>query len=103
MRVAELAIHIRDSLPGGTLPAGTSRPGRMTENTLYLTAGVLGSGFAFATPGIIGSMTAKEASFIISRRFISKSRFQAQGAFPQQTADRHRVRHETIPINDARH
>src|SRR3984885_960827 len=95
MRVAELAIHIRDSLPGGTFPAGTSRPGRMAVNTLYLTAGALGSGFAFATPGIMGSMTAREANFIISRRFISKSRFQAQAALPQQIADHHGVRHDT--------
>src|ERR1700722_1505878 len=103
MRVAELAIHIRDSLPGGTLSGGTSRPGRMAVNTLYLTARVLGSGFAFATPGPMGSMTAREASFIISRRFIFKSRFQGQAAFPQQIADHHRVRHGTTSINDDHH
>src|SRR5580704_9739122 len=87
IRVAGLAIHIRDSLPGGTLAGGTSRPGRMAVNTLYLTVGVLGSGFAFATPGIMGSMTAREASLIISRRFIFKSRFQGEAALPQQFAD----------------
>src|SRR5580698_1595289 len=103
MRVAELAIHIRDSLPGGTLAGGTSRPGRMAVNTLYLTAGVLGSGLAFAAPGIIGSMTAREASFIISRRFISKSRFQGQSTFQQQIAGHHGVRHQTTSINDVHH
>src|ERR1700733_1290227 len=103
MRVAELAIHIRDSLPGGTLPGGTSRPGRMAVNTLYLTAGVLGPGFSVAAPGIMGSMTAREASFIISRRFIFKSRFQKQGAFPRQIANHHRVRHGTKSINDVHH
>jgi hypothetical protein len=33
-------------------------------------------------------MIAREAIFIISRRFIFKSRFQGQGAFPQQSEAR---------------
>jgi hypothetical protein len=75
----------------------------MAVNTLYLTTGFLGSGFAFATPGIMGSMTAREANFIISRRFIFKSRFQGQAAFPRQIADHHGVRHGTTSINDVHH
>src|SRR6202049_1166843 len=67
--VAELATHIRGSLPGGT---SRFRPGRVTVNTLYLNGGVLLSELAIAAPGIIGSMT-REASFIISRRFILTS------------------------------
>jgi len=58
--------------------------------TLYPKVDAL-SEFAFATPGIMGSMIAREASFIISRRFIFKSRVQGQGAFPQQIADRHKA------------
>jgi hypothetical protein len=45
-------------------------------NTLYLKVGASFSEFACAAPGIMGSMIAREASFIISRRFIFKSRFQ---------------------------
>jgi hypothetical protein len=82
-----LAIHISDSLPGGMSPP---RPGRVMVKTLYPKVDAL-SEFAFATPGIMGSMIAREASFIISRRFIFKSRVQGQGAFPQQIADRHKA------------
>src|SRR5216683_4117940 len=64
--VAELATHIRDSLPGGT---SRFRPGRVAVNTLYLNEGVLLSGLAMTTPGIMGIM-ARETIFIISRRFM---------------------------------
>src|SRR3984893_5809154 len=63
--VAELATHIRGSLPGGI---SRFRPGRVTVNTLYLNGSVLLSELAIAAPGIAGSMT-RETSFIISRRF----------------------------------
>jgi hypothetical protein len=54
--------------------------------TLYLKVDAF-SEFAFATPGIIGSKTASEASFIISRRFISDLAFKdAMGIFPELIA-----------------
>jgi hypothetical protein len=58
----------------------------MAVNTLYLGAALF-SEFAFANPGILGSKTASEASFIISRRFISDLAFKdAMGIFPELIA-----------------
>jgi hypothetical protein len=55
----------------------------MAVNTLYLRAALF-SEFAFANPGMLGSKTASEASFIISLRFISDLAFKdATGIFPE--------------------
>src|SRR3984893_15682086 len=64
--VAELATHIRDSLPGGT---SRFRPGRVTVNTSYFNEDGSLCELAMTAPDVIGSM-AREASFIKSRRFM---------------------------------
>src|SRR5882757_107201 len=71
MRVAELATHNRDSLPGGT---SRFRPGRVTVNTLYFNEGGSPRELAMTAPGVIGSMAREasliEANLITSRRFM---------------------------------
>ena len=58
----------------------------MAVNTLYLRAALF-SEVAFANRGILGSKIASEASFIISRRFISDIAFKdAMGIFPELIA-----------------
>src|SRR5580704_19555975 len=60
----------------------------MVVKTPYLKAALF-SGFAFASPGMLGSRTASAASFIISRRFMSDLAIgDAMGICPEPVAHR---------------